>query len=69
MNGGHQAFHNAELVVDHLSERRQAVGGAGGVGHNLHILGVLVEVDAAHKGGSILILRGSGDNDLLGAGR
>ena len=29
---GHQPLDDAELVVDHLGERRQAVGGARGVG-------------------------------------
>ena len=35
VNGGHQATHDAELVVDNLGGRRQAVGGAGGVGDDM----------------------------------
>jgi hypothetical protein len=33
-------FHNAEVVVDDLGERGEAVGGAGGVGH--HVVARLV---------------------------
>ena len=47
VDGGHQAFHNAELIVDNLGHGSQAVGGAGGVGHEGHVAGVLVLVDAA----------------------
>jgi 3-hydroxyisobutyrate dehydrogenase-like beta-hydroxyacid dehydrogenase len=32
MNGGHEAFDNAELVMDHLGERSQTVGGTGRIG-------------------------------------
>jgi len=68
VNSGHQAFHNTELIVDNLSQRSQAVGGAGSVGNNLHVLGVLIQVYAANKGRSFLILSGSGNNNLLGTG-
>ena len=67
MNGGHEAFHYAELVVDDLGQRSQAVGGAGSVGNDLHVLGVGVEVNAANEGGGFLILRRGGDDYLLGA--
>ena len=66
MNRRHQAVNDAEIVVDDLSQRRQAVGGAACIGHDVHISGVLVLIDAhdEHRriGGR------SGDNDLLGAG-
>ena len=67
MDGGHEALDDAEVVVDDLRHGREAVGGAGGVGNELHILGVLVEVDAAdeHRG---VILRGAGHDDDLCAG-
>ena len=67
MDGGHQAFDDAEVVVDDLGDRGQAVGGAGSVGNELHVGGVLVEVDAAdeHRG---VVLRGAGHDDDLGAG-
>ena len=61
----HEALLNAPLVVDDLGERRKAVGGARRVGHDGHVLGVLVVVDAhdEHRG---LVLGGGGDDDLLG---
>ena len=31
MDGGHEAFNNGEVVMDDLSKRSQAVGGAGGI--------------------------------------
>src|SRR5699024_5364665 len=40
VDGGHQAFHNAEVVVQNLGDGSQAVGGAGGVGHKGHVRGV-----------------------------
>ena len=67
VHGGHEALDNAEVVVDDLGDGGQAVGGAGGVGDELHVGGVLVEVDAAdeHRG---IVLRGAGHHDDLGAG-
>ena len=64
---GHEAFDNAEVIVDNLGDRGQAVGGAGGVGNELHVGGVLVEVDAAdeHRG---VVLRRTGHHDDLGTG-
>ena len=54
-----------EVVVDDLGNRRQAVGGAGGVGNDV-VLGriVLVLVDAQHDG-DVFAGRRSGDDDLL----
>ena len=50
VNGGHQTLYDAELVVDNLGQRSQAVGGAGSVRNDLHILGVLVVVYAHNEG-------------------
>ena len=36
MNCGHQAFEDLEVVVDHLGDGGQAVGGAASVGDNVH---------------------------------
>src|SRR5699024_8619080 len=47
VHGGHQAFGDAELVVQDLGDGGQAVGGAGGVGDEVHVGGVLVQVNAA----------------------
>ena len=67
VDGGHEALDDAELVVDDLGERSQAVGGAGGVGDDGHAGVILVEVDAAdeHRG---VVLGGAGENNDLGAG-
>ena len=67
MNRRHEAFHDAELVVDNLGQRSQAVRCAGSIGNNLHVLGVGVEVNTADKRGGFLILCRSGDNNLLSA--
>src|SRR5699024_7675724 len=67
VHGGHQTVGDAPVVVQHLGDGGQAVGGAGGVGHEVHVGGVLVQVDAAHEHGGV-ILGGGGHDDLLGAG-
>ena len=67
MHGGHKALDDAEVVVDDLGQRSQAVGGAGSVGNELHIGGVLVEVNAADKHRGV-VLCGAGHDDDLGAG-
>ncbi len=67
MYGGHQTLDNAELIVDNLGKGSKAVGGAGSVGNDHHVLGVLFKVYAAYEGGGLLILCGSGDNYLLRA--
>ena len=67
MNGGHQAFHDAELVIQDLGNGSQAVGGAGSVGDEGHVAGVLIQVDAADEHGGV-ILGGSAHDDVLGTG-
>ena len=67
VDGGHQAVGDAQVVVEDLGDGGQAVGGAGGVGHEGHVGGVGVQVHAAHEHGSG-VLGGGGHDDLLGAG-
>ena len=67
VHGGHQALDNAEVVIDDLGDGGQAVGGAGGVGNELHVGGVLVQVDAADEHGGVVLGRAGHDDDL-GAG-
>src|SRR5450759_589447 len=69
VNGGHVRPLDAEAVEEHLHQRHQAVGGAGGVGDHV-VLGLVVRVlvDAQHHG-DVGFGRRSGDDDLLGAGR
>ena len=45
---GHQATDDAEVVMHHLGHRRQAVGGAAGVGNHV-LAGIAAVVDAHHK--------------------
>ena len=66
VDGGHQALHDAELVIQHLGDGGQAVGGAGGVGYERHIRGVLAVVDAHDEHGRIVLGRGAHDH-VLGA--
>merc|ERR1719258_411908 len=67
VHGGHEALLDAELLVDHLHQGREAVGRARRARHNRHRGVVLILVDANHQGGGVRILGGRGDDDLLGA--
>jgi hypothetical protein len=50
MHGGHQAALDAPLVMHHLRDRRQAVGGAGGVGDDrLALVGLVVDAEHEHR--------------------
>ena len=51
----------------HIGQGRQAVGGAAGVGDDLHVGAVFVAVDAVDEGGGGVVLGGCGEDDLLGA--
>merc|ERR1719473_2526206 len=62
---GHEALLDAEVVVDHLGERGEAVGRARRVGDDVHRLGVvLLLVDAHDEHGRVRGRRG--DDHLLG---
>lgn len=67
VDGGHQALLDAQFALQHLGHRRQAVGGAGGVGDDLHVRRQHLFVDAIHHGG-VGTLGGRGDQDLARAG-
>ena len=66
MDGGHQSLGDAERVVDDLGHGSQAVGGAGGVGHHIHIRRVELVVDAHDESGGHIVLGRCGNDDLLG---
>src|SRR5690606_31609154 len=52
VHGGHQAALDAPLVVQHLGDRRQAVGGAAGVGDDrLAVVLLIVHPVDEHRGG------------------
>ena len=65
VNGGHEAFDDAEVVVDNLGDGGQAVGGAAGIWDDVLVGVVLLVVDAHHVHGGIG--RGGGDDDFLGS--
>ena len=49
MYGGHEAFYNAELVVEHFGDRCETVGGARCVRYELCALNVFVLVYTAYE--------------------
>src|SRR5690606_34527064 len=68
VHGGHQAALDAPLVVDHLGQRRQAVGGAAGVGDDrLAGIGVVVDAEDEHRG--VVLGRGRHDHLLRAGGQ
>lgn len=64
MDSGHQTFNDTKVVIDNLGERSQTVSGTRGVGDNLEVRGILLEVNTTDEHGSIT--GGGRDNDLLG---
>ena len=67
VDGGHEALLDAELLMHHLGQRGQTVGGAAGIGDYLHIRAVQAVVDAEHEGGCHLVLGGGRQQHLFGA--
>jgi hypothetical protein len=70
VHGGHQAFLDAEAFLEeHVDERREAVRGAGGVGDDVVLGGVVASSSfTPMHDRDVLALGRSGDDDLLGAG-
>lgn len=64
MDGGHQTLDDAEIVVNDLGERSQAVGCAGCIGDDLVAGVVRIQVDTTHEHRGIS--GRSRDDDLLG---
>ena len=64
---GHETVGDAEIVVQHLRDRRKAVGRAGRIGHELHIRGIGLVVHAHDEHRGVVLGRG-GHDDVLGAG-
>jgi hypothetical protein len=67
MDRRHEALVDADRVVQHLGDRRQAVGRARGVRDDDVILGQLVVVDAVDDG-QVGVVGRRGDQHALGAG-
>src|ERR1700693_2005298 len=68
VHGGHEAGLDAERVVEHLGDGRQAVGGAGGVGDDVVRGGVVHRVVDTDADREVLVLRGGGDHHLARSG-
>ena len=68
VDGGHQTLDDADTVVEGLGHGSQAVGGAGCVGDDVVDGRIVLVVIDAHDDGDVLVLGGSRDQDLLGAG-
>ena len=62
----HGTLDDAEVFVQNLGERRQAVGGARGVGDDVGRRVELVRVDANDVGRDVVTLGRGSDNNLLG---
>jgi len=67
VDGGHEATHDAKVVMQHLGHGGQAVGSAGSVGNDLVFRFELQVVDTHHDGGVHLIFGRSGEDHLVGA--
>jgi hypothetical protein len=65
VDGSHETLLQAELVVDDLGQRSETIGGARGVGDNIHGRFVFFLVDSHDEHGSIR--RRSRDDNLLGS--
>ena len=69
MDGGHQTFLDAEtLPQQHVHQRRQAVGRAGGVGKDVVPGRVVFLVIDSHHDRDVFAFGRSGNDDLLRAG-
>ncbi|KAF3828947.1 hypothetical protein GH733_003211 [Mirounga leonina] len=64
VDSGQESLHDAEVVMDDLGQRGQAVGGAGGIADNLESVVILLMVHTHNEHGGIG--RGSRDDDPLG---
>ena len=67
VNGGHEAFLNAEPFLEqHVNQRREAVGSAGRVGNDEMFGRIVFVVVDAHDDGDVFVLAWRGDDDALG---
>mmetsp|Transcript_11865 Transcript_11865/g.31436 ORF Transcript_11865/g.31436 Transcript_11865/m.31436 type:complete len:429 (+) Transcript_11865:82-1368(+) len=68
VRGRHRSLDDSELRVEHLDERREAVGRARGVGDDGSLrVEFVLGVDANDVRGDVVTLRRGGDEHLLGA--
>ncbi len=67
VNGGHQTFDDAEVVVDNFRQRCQAVGGAGSVGHDV-LACIFIKVSATNEHRGVVFGRASQNNFFRASG-
>lgn len=66
VDGGHETFSNSPVVVENLGNGGEAVGGARGVGDDVHVASVVLVVDSHHEHGGG-ISSGARNNSFLGS--
>ena len=64
MDSGHEALDDAEIIVNDLGQRSQAVRGAGSIGNNLNVRRIGIQIDAADEHRRIVLGRTGEHNDL-----
>lgn len=65
MDCGHESLYDAEVVMNDLSQRGQAVGGAAGINNNLDGVVILLMIHTHYKHGGIS--RRKRDDDPFGS--
>mmetsp|Transcript_34593 Transcript_34593/g.46626 ORF Transcript_34593/g.46626 Transcript_34593/m.46626 type:complete len:343 (+) Transcript_34593:87-1115(+) len=65
VDGGHETLNNTVVIMENLGNGGKAVGGAGGVGDNIHAGVVTLMVNTNNENRSVVLGR-SGDDGLLG---
>ncbi len=65
VGGGHHAFDDAKVIVEHLGDRGQAVGGAASVADDVVLVVVVFIVVHANDKGAIFVLTRSGNQHFL----
>ena len=66
MDGGHETLLDTPVIVQNLGDWSKAVGGAGGVGNNGHVLVVLLVVDTNDEDWNVVLWWGR-EHNLLGS--
>ena len=68
VDGGHHAVFDTEIFMDDFGHRCQAVGGAGGIGDDVVLGGVVFVFVDSHYDGDVFTLGRSRDDDFFRAG-
>src|SRR5215471_501204 len=65
VDSGHRSALDFEIVMNHFGHRRQAIGGAGSVGDNVVLAGIVLIFINSENDGNILIFSRGGDDDFF----